>query len=317
MSPVADVGSLEDVMRSRERPGRERALVALAVRQHGVVAHRQLRELGFRPRAIQHRVAAQRLHGVHTGVYAVGRPELELRGRWMAAVLAAGPGAVLSHGDAAALLELRQAGAGAVHVTGRRSRRGGRGIRVHRVRHLRPEDTTTVERIPVTSVARTLLDLAEVLQPRQLERAFEQAERLRVLDLRAVERVCTRSHGRRGLRALRDLLAEEQIAAALHTRSELERRFLDLCRDNALPIPALNVSVAGFEVDAFWPQARLVVELDGYSFHRSRESFERDRARDAALQVAGCRVVRVTQMRIAREPGRIAQDLRALLGGLV
>jgi hypothetical protein len=209
------------------------------------------------------------------------------------------------------LYDLLRTDARATDVMAPRGRHGGPGIRLHRTRFLHPEDTAVRDGIPVTSVARTLLDLAEVLTPRQLERAFEQAERLRLLDVRAVERLCARSPGRRGRKPLASLL-ESQQALPADTRSELERRFLDLCRDAGLPLPALNVSLAGFEVDAYWPQARLVAELDSYSFHRSRRSFESDRARDAALQVAGCRVIRITHRRLDGEAAKVIQELRSL-----
>lgn len=167
------------------------------------------------------------------------------------------------------------------------------------------------EGIPVTTVARTLLDLAEVVDMRRLERAFEEAERLRLLDLRVIERTCERNAGRRGLKPLRALLSDAQ--PVVDTRSELERRFLTFCRGAQLPPPAVNVIVAGFEVDALWPDRRLVVELDGYAFHRTRAAFERDRARDAALQLAGYRVLRLTARRLGEEPAAVAEAVRRLL----
>jgi very-short-patch-repair endonuclease len=173
------------------------------------------------------------------------------------------------------------------------------------------EDRASHDRIPVTSVARTLLDLAEVVDRRRLERAFEAAERMRLLDLRAVEQVCERGRGRRGLRQLRALLPS--LRPAPTTRSDLERDFLDFCRDHELPIPTMNADVAGFEVDALWPQERLVVELDGFEFHRTRAAFERDRARDAAIQLAGHRVVRLTHRRLETEPHVAAAQIRSFL----
>jgi hypothetical protein len=174
------------------------------------------------------------------------------------------------------------------------------------------EDRTVHEGIPVTTVARTLVDLAEVVRQQELERAVEQAERLRLFDLRKVENVCERSRGRRGLRPLRRLLSDA-VGEPPVTRSELERRFLDLCRDAGFPEPALNVSIAGFVVDFLWPSKRLVIELDGHAFHSTRAAFERDRVRDAKLQLAGCRVMRVTYRRLDREPAAVAEDVGALL----
>lgn len=183
---------------------------------------------------------------------------------------------------------------------------------MHQVRRLHPADRILRDGIPVTSVARTLLDLAEVVPFRQLERAFEEAERLRVLDLPAIDQLCARSRGRRGLRPLGCLIAAAQPSVPA-TRSELERRFLCLCREAGLPTPSVNVLVAGLEVDAVWQSQRLVVELDGHAFHRSRAAFERDRIRDAALQLAGYRVLRLTYRRLEAEPGVLAETVRSLL----
>lgn len=288
------------------------AISVLAGRQHGMVARRQLQELGLGPDAIDHRVQGGRLHPSHRGVYAVGHPRPIGRARWMAAVLAGGPGAVLSHASAAALWGLRPTAKTRIDVTvpGRRGR-GRPGIALHRVRGLAHEDRATRDGIPVTAVARTLLDLAEVAPAPQLERAVEEAQRLRLLDLAAIQGVCERSHGRHGLRALRAVLADAR--EPLPVRSELERRFARLCEEADLPPPALNVTVAGFEVDAYWPRGRLIVELDGFAYHRSRAAFERDRLRDADLQLAGYRVLRITARRLDREPAAIAAALRMLL----
>jgi len=186
------------------------------------------------------------------------------------------------------------------------------GIVIHSVRTLDARDCAEEDGIPVTTVARTLLDLAEVLPLRQLHRAYEAAERLRILDLRAVAGVIARSRGRHGLRPLRALIEESRLPEPA-ARSELERRFLDLCHEAGLPRPAVNALIAGFEVDAVWPAERLVVELDGHEFHRTRAAFERDRARDTALQLAGYRVIRLTQVRLTSEAEAIAGAIRALL----
>jgi hypothetical protein len=176
---------------------------------------------------------------------------------------------------------------------------------------MHPHDLAVRDGIPVTSVARTLLDLAEIMDRRGLERMFEEAERTRLLDLRAVEQACARGHGRRGLKPILSHL--RTLGPAPETRSELERRFVALCRELALPLPEVNALVAGFEVDAVWNDRGLVVELDGYEYHGTRLAFERDRARDAALQVAGYRVVRVTYRRLAEEPEKVAETVRGLL----
>jgi very-short-patch-repair endonuclease len=293
--------------------GVDRALASLAGCQHGVVARRQLLALGLRHRTIERRIARGRLHRIHRGVYAVGHRSLSAQGRWLAAVLAVGPDAVLSHRSAAALWELRPAAGARVDVTvPGRARRRRQGVAIHVTRELRDRDCAQREGIPVTSVARTLLDLAGVFPEPQLSRAFEQAERTGQLDLRAVEDVCLRGRGRRGLGALLRVLADQRGPAPA-IRSELERIFLDLCREHRVPQPRINDFVVGFEVDAVWLRQRLVVELDGYDFHRTRAAFERDRARDTALQLAGYRVLRFTHRRLRQEPATIAETLRALL----
>jgi len=168
-----------------------------------------------------------------------------------------------------------------------------------------------MERIPVTTVARTLLDLAEAVDERTLEGAFNEAGRLRLLKMAELERVYARGHGRRGLKPLRHLLEEGRPST---TRSGLEDRVLSLCREYGLPTPETNQVVLGREVDAFWPDQKLMVEADSFQFHGHRAAFENDRARDAAMQVGGFRVVRLTRRRLDREPARVATELRLLLG---
>lgn len=310
--PLSDLPDFAHDIHGESHSRRERALAQLAARQHGVVAYSQLVRLGFGRGAIEHRLAVGRLHRIHRSVYAVGHSIIGTRGCWMAAVLACGPGAVLSHRDAGHLWGVRQSARTEIDVTAYTGRHGNRsGITLHRVRKLHPDDRTQSDGIPVTSVSRTLLDLAGVLNPRQLERALDEAERLRLFDLRAVERLLERSRGRRGVRRLSEVLALRRLP--LDTRLELERRFVEFCRDAGVPAPAVNAVIEGYTVDAVWPAARLVVELDSYAFHHTRKSFETDRARDAALQVAGFRVLRLTHRRLEAEPAEIARELRSLL----
>jgi len=179
----------------------------------------------------------------------------------------------------------------------------------------RPGDREIAElaasQYPTTSVARTLFDLAEVVDGRRLARAFERAERLRLFDLNAIERQLERGRGRRGLKVIEPLLV-----AALpspDTRSDFEQDFLDLCRDAGLPPPEVNVIVETYEVDALWRDDRLVVELDSLEYHRTRAAFERDRARDTALQLAGYRVLRVTWRQLRDAPSAVAGAVRNLL----
>jgi very-short-patch-repair endonuclease len=178
------------------------------------------------------------------------------------------------------------------------------------VRHLDPADVTEHRGIPTTSVARTLLDLAEVIPFTQLNRALEAAERQELLDMRSIEDLLARSNGRRGTGRLRRALADHHDA---DLRSDLEARFLDLCRDAGLPLPATNVLVEGFLVDAVWREQRLIVELDGYEFHRTRAAFERDRRRDGILVGSGYRVLRFTHLMVERDPDHVVAPLRSFL----
>jgi hypothetical protein len=226
-------------------------------------------------------------------------------------VLACGLDALASHQTAAALLGIRATSRALIDVTTARSRHGQRGIKVHRVRRLHPEDRTIVDGIPVTSVARTLLDLAEVVPLRQLKRAFEEAEKLRLLDLRALERLCARSRGRRGVKALRRVMAE--YVEPPITRAESERVLIDICDAAGIPRPQMNVIVAGHEVDGLYERERLVIEIDSRTHHLTTEAFEEDRRRDADLMLAGYRVVRITWRRLRDEPHAVAELLRKLL----
>jgi uncharacterized protein DUF559/putative AbiEi antitoxin of type IV toxin-antitoxin system len=299
-------------MRGKFGPA-DRRTAALAARQHGVVALHQLAALGLAPGAVDRRVFTGRLHRVHAGVYAVGHPRLTQRGCWMAAVLACGEAALLSHRSAAELwgigtyLDIR------IDVTvPDRSGRHRPHIAVHRPRSLPEEDRGELDGIPVTTPARTIRDLASVVGASRLQRAFHEADRLGLLDVPALAALCTRTSGRRGAGRLRALLATH-IGPSPGTRSALEHRFLDLCHRAGLPTPAINVPVCDYEVDALWPAQRLVVELDGYAFHHARKAFETDRTRDAALQLAGYRVLRVTHRRLVDDPSAVIETIRKLL----
>jgi very-short-patch-repair endonuclease/predicted transcriptional regulator of viral defense system len=284
-------------------------IAGLAAHQHGVLSRKQLCALGLDDAAIARRVKDGRLHRVHRGVYAVGHGDLTTHGRFLAAVLSCGAGAALSHQAAAVLWGLRKPQGPRIDVTvppsGGRSRR--RLLIVHRS-PLEPEEVVVKEAIPVTSPARTLVDLAGVLTRRQLERTIDEAEFLGL----HVDAPLTR-RGSRGVALLRAVL-EEHNAGSTWTRSELEERMLALCRRAGLPAPLVNQVVAGWEVDFLWPDQRLAVETDGWSSHRGRGAFERDRLRDAALVEAGWRVVRITRARLARDPQGVAAQLARLLG---
>ena len=291
----------------KKQPG-DREIAELARRQHGRVALWQLLELGFGRGAVEHRLRAGRLHQLYRGVYAVGHDASGAHGRWMAAALAFGQDAVLSHASAAALWAIRPSASGLIDVTvPGRSRHPRPGVRLHLVRRLHPDDVTVRAYIPVTSVPRTLLDLAEVASFRDLGRAVEAAERLRLFDLRAIEKLLQRSRGRHGLKALRAVIANYRPAPM--TRSELERAFLEFCIAYGIPLPETNALVEGYEVDALWRAARLIVELDSREFHDTVEAFERDRLRDAELQLAGYTVLRITWRRLSQHPGEVAATL--------
>ncbi len=251
------------------------------------------------------------LHQLHAGIFAIGHRRLTQRGRCMAAVLAGGDGAVLSHRYAAAHWGFRDTIATRIDITVPRRRRAPPGIVFHEAK-LHPADQTLHDGIPVTAIPRTLLDLAATLSPTQQDHAFWEAERLGLIDPHELRAFLARSHGRRGMARLR-LLADRLLPPELTVRSPLERRFYELVRDAGLPPPALNVKVEGFEVDACWAEQRLVVELDGHAYHRGVDAFERDRRRDTRLQLAGYRVLRITQRRLDYESSSVLDELGRLI----
>jgi hypothetical protein len=308
---MVDLGSNSFDIHSKESPGGQ-ALAELAERQHGVVASRQLLEIGLGRAAIQYRLASGSLHQLFRGVYAVGHASVSPRGRILAAVLASGEDAVASHHTGAYVWVVRRGERTMIDVTAPRSRHGQRGIRMHRVRNLHPDERTVVDGIPVTSVARTLLDLAEVLQPHELANTVTEAESRRLFDLREVERTIVRNPGRRGIKPLSALLAA--YAEPPITRADSEKLLLRVCAGGGVPQPQTNVIVAGHRVDALWPEQRLVVEVDSRTHHLTVAAFEEDRRRDADLMLAGYRVLRITWRRLRDEPAAVAATLRALLG---
>ena len=285
----------------------------MATRQHGVVARWQLSSLGFGRKAIEVALAEGRLTSVHEEVFTVGHRRISQRGYWWAAVLAYGSNAVLSHHSAAALWGLRRRRGGPIHVTaacGRQGVRRRQGIWIHRCK-LRPEEATVHEGHPVTTVARTLFDFAEVAHHEELRKTAEAADRRNLLRLRELERVCELGRGRRALRPVRRLLIE--LGAPAEGRSPLEIRFVEFLHERGIPIPAQNVLVLGHEVDALWPAAKLAVELDSWEHHGDRAAFERDRARDPKLLLAGYRTIRITHRRLDGEARQLAEQIRALL----
>jgi len=242
---------------------------------------------------------------LYRGVYAPGGAPLTRLGRYMAALLACGPVAVLSHRSAACLWGMRAGGPLEVTVAGQRGRKV-EGIFVHRST-LVEEDRTVESGIPVTTPGRTITDLADVLDRRALERAIDQAAYLQ-LDCAGVAVV----PGRVGSGLLRRVLGEHRPGSTV-TRSRLEDMFLGMCRRRGLPAPEVNVYVEGHLADFVWRRKRLVVETDGRQAHARRAAFERDRWRDAELVTAGWRVLRVTYRRLVREDDRVAEQVGSLL----
>ncbi len=250
-----------------------------------MVSGAQLRALGFSKYAVRRRVERKRLLRLHTCVFAVGHLGLTVDSRRMAAVLACGRGALLSYRAAGALQALLPSSP-RFDVTTPGEGRSRDGIVVHRSRCLHDEDRDAVRGIPVTSVARTIVDLAEVLDETRLVQAVKEAEIRRSFDLNAIERVLARANGRAGRHRLTKVLAAYRPDPHF-TRSVAERRFLELCDRHGLPPPAMNTWVGGHEVDAYWADVGVVVELDGHEAHGTRAAFQRDRKRDRALAAEG------------------------------
>ena len=253
----------------------DQAIASIAARQHGLITTAQLVRVGLGSSGISRRTRAGRLHRVHQGVHAVGHPGLSREGRWLAAVLACGKTAVLSHRSAAELWGMLPSTDGPVHVTvpGSHGRKPRTDTRLHRSSTLAPSACTRRQGIPLTTPGRTLDDLRGALAPVQVRRALRQAEVLRL-----------------------PLPADSERDA---TRSELERRFLALCRRHGVPNPEVNARLDGFLVDFLWRDRRLVVETDGWRYHRGRAAFEDDRARDLRLKVLGYDVLRLTERQLA------------------
>ena len=281
-------------------------LAALAARQHGVVSWWQLQAMEVTKAAVEHRLRVKRLHRVFRGVYAVGRADLTYRGRYLAAVLACGEGALLSHRSAADLWDLRKSDSRRVEVTVGGGRHGRRpGIQTHRTRYLPKEHIAACDGIPCTASARTLVDLAGVVSASQLQRALERSLTLDLFDGTAIAKALR--PGRRGTGTLRRLLT--QLNQPPPTRNELERRFLDIARSVHLPDPQINVPIGSYVVDSYWPDAGVVVETDGAETHANPFAFQRDRRRDLDLELAGLHVMRLGWRQVFYEPGRVGTAL--------
>jgi len=295
--------------------GIDAAIAELAGRQHGGVARRQLLAMGVTEEAIEVRFESDRIHRLHRGVYAVGHTAITREGRWMAAVLFCGSGAVLSHSSAAALWEIRGSSRRAIEVTSGSKARSRAGIHRHFARL--PADEATVERgIPVTTVPRTIFDLAATQGADVAESALRQSEYLRLHDRLSLPDLLDRYPRRKGTKAVRECLARRRETPG-NPRSPLEERFLPFLRSHGLPLPRLNawLEVGGrrYQVDCLWPTQRQIVELDGWQGHGTRSAFRDDRARDRRLRVAGYAITRLTWSQLEDEPTAIARDLSVLL----
>ncbi len=289
-------------------------VAALAERQHGVVTRGQLADLGLGRETIGRWSRSGRLHRLHVGVYAVGHRVLSRHGHWLAAVLHCGPGAVLSHRSAAALWQIRDFSGSEIDVsTPRRSHSAG-AIRRHRL-VLPPDEVSVEDGIAVTTVPRTILDLAAV-SPAAVEPALRQAEYLRLHDRLSLHDLLGRHPGHRGCRAVRAALARRAESSG-QTASAFEERFLHFLDRYGLPRPQLNawlnLGPNRFKVDCLWPSPRLVAELDSWAAHGTRSAFREDKARDRRLLAAGYRTTRIAWSQLEAEPDAIAADLRRLL----
>jgi very-short-patch-repair endonuclease len=277
-----------------------------------VVARQQLDALGLTPSMLAVRLDARRLIRLHRGVYAAGHRRLTRQGEWLAGVLATGPGAVLSHHSAAALHGLRTERGKRVFVTTTDPRTTTNWVEVHGRRTLPSEDVTTRHRIPVTTVSRTLVDLADLLGPRQLARAVNEADVLSVLDLGAIDAALERLRGRRGRGPAALRAAIDAHVGPTLLRSELEHRFRELVSAHALPRPEHNVGIEGWEVDACWHDRKLVVELDS-RFHDTPAARRKDARKEQALRDAGWEVGRYRWRDVVGAPAATAAGLHRRL----
>jgi very-short-patch-repair endonuclease len=283
-----------------------------------VVTRRQLAAIGIRGSSVERRVASGRLVRLYRGVFAVGHVQRTREMRWIAAVMACGRGSFLSSLDASGLWAIYESRATTIHMTTtNRSPRRLPGIKVHRARRLDPADVTTKDGIPVTTVARTLVDLTDVLTADRLLRAIREAEYLRLLDIDTLIAAVQRANGRRQITKLTKAIERHRPGQIV--RKELEHRFLELLHKAGLPDPQTNVKTRPrrrtYEVDCLWPDAGVAVELDGRAAHARAAAFEEDRARDAALTATGLRPLRFTWRRLTEEPEDVLAELKATLSG--
>lgn len=284
----------------------------LARRQHGVVTRSQLIELGLSRRAIEHRLVRGRLHPLRRGVYAVGRPEVGRKGQWLAAALSCGPRALLSHRTAAALWGIwptADTGIDVVVPVGTYSRQPG--IRVHRRLGLAAEHRREVSGIPVTDPVSTLVDLAGCVPEWRVERAVNEADRLDLIDPPTLRAEIRDLQSRPGMACLRRLLGCDAL-----TDTGLERKFMAIVRSAGLSRPQTQQRVSGYRVDFYWPELGLVVETDGWRYHRTAGEQATDHRRDQAHTAAGLTTLRFAESQVRYRPGEVRARLGAVASRL-
>jgi very-short-patch-repair endonuclease len=281
---------------------------ARAGEQHGIVHGKQLRKAGLTKQGIRRRVEAGWLVPKYHGVYAVGHTALTDRSHLIAAVYAAGEEALAGYRAAGGLWGILR-GWQPIEVTAPRSRVSGKGFTLHRSRLIHPEDRALIDNIPVTSLARTLVDLADVLSEERLADAVHEAEIRGLFDLKKVERVLARLPGRKGRHKLKRVLSAYRDVQPF-VRSRAERRVLAMCEQHGLPRPQVNSWIGRYEVDFVWPDANLALEFDGGAVHRTTKAFYEDRKRDRFLAAQGIHVVRATDR---DEPAALASELQQIL----
>ena len=300
-----------DIRGQRQSRDLEARIAEVAGRQHGAISRGQLLDLGLGEDGIDHRLSVGRLVPLHRSVYGVGHRNRSRETTWMAGVLAGGPGAVLSHRPAGACWGICPS-SGRLEVTVPQQKRPRRTIVFHHSA-LPQDERTVLNGIPVTTVPRTLLDLAATLDQRQLERAINEAEIQQLWDKLSLDDLLYRYHRRQGTRNLRAALRKRREGATA-TKSDLEELFIRFADRTGLPRPETNTHIEGLEVDCVWRAQRVVIEVDSWEFHRTRAAFERDREKSRVLQAAGWRCVPVTYLQLEYTSAEVADDVRRLLG---
>jgi Protein of unknown function (DUF559)/Transcriptional regulator, AbiEi antitoxin len=290
----------------------DQRIALIAERQGGVIAYQQLRACGLSASGVHRRMRTGRLHPLFRGVYAVGHRVVGVVGRRWAAVLACGDGAVVSHRAAGSAWDIVRSASPVIDVTvGRGGRARRAGLRIHTTTGLRADEVTTVDGLPITTPARTLLDLA-ASRVRNLDTILDRAEQQRLIDFADLHALVERNPRRPGTRSLKAQLA--RYRGPIDVRSELERLVYELCDAHGLPLPHVNCVVEGRIRDFYWPRRRLVVEADSFAWHRSPAALNADRERDVELTLAGYRVLRFTYEQVTKRPEYVVASIRAALG---